>query len=429
MNTASILKLTILLLYAVLVCVFGQSDFLGNDEIRFLWSLFLPISIVILSLFLFKKTIKSSLPFLATLFFLNIVYTFLQKLFGLFDFLTPISIISEFDFTEDIELVLILLLATLLYYALSAIQFLPLIFKKQFFIPRRILVAFFIVSLFLSFLLPLSTPHWHRPESLERPLSLFGDYTVSFFSLVVEIRIKSENIRIYIDSFLLALALNYKYILIRDKTLKSSLQIKELMQFSNNNRKTLIPLALLFTTLIFFLFVFVGEKKYNLQIPKELNENKPIALGDSFEKISKYTRLQRYTYHDGLSKKAKYFDTYYSDRASFNFDNNNNLKDLSLDVYNKDSLHKVEFYKKNFHILKKYYGNNFKIYRDKRNLSRLIFLWKVHDEYIVFMEGFDKKSENPLDDDTFIRVNFNQYFYLEDHVLTTNETLQSLGFE
>jgi hypothetical protein len=47
----------------------------------------------------------------------------------------------------------------------------------------------------------------------------------------------------------------------------------------------------------------------------------------------------------------------------------------------------------------------------------------------VFLVGLDKKSENPLDNHTHLVAYFNQYFYLEDHVITTNETLQSLGFE
>jgi hypothetical protein len=428
MNIVSTFKFILLLLYSLAVCLFYQSDVIGNEGIRFLLSLFLPITIVMLSLVIYKRTIKISLSFLTTLFVLDILYHLIQVRLGGFGFWPAISTISELDFIEDIGFILILVLVTVIYYTLSVIQLLPIIFKKKFFIPRRILVVCFIVSLIFALLLPFAVYYFHYQFGFKDTLSYFR-HTLNFFNCTIEIRIKPENIRIYAENFLIALTLNHEHFLTPKIETKITSKVKELIQLLSRYRKVLIPLTLTLFTLIFFLFIFEGERKYNLQIPKEFNGNIPLALGDSFEKISKYTHLQRYTYFDGLSNKEKYYDTYHSNRASFNFDNWNKLKDVSLDITNDDSLSQIEFYKKNFHILKKYYGNNFKIYRDKRDLSKLIFVWNVNKEYLVFLVGLDKKSENPLDNHTHLVAYFNQYFYLEDHVITTNETLQSLGFE
>ena len=371
---------------------------------------------------------KISLSFLATLFILDILYHLIQERLGRGSLFLFISLISELDFIEDIGFILILTLATIFYYALSGIQLLPIIFKKKFFIPRSILFVCLFVSLVISDLLPFTIRYLHNQDGLVQTLSYFRS-TLNFFNYAVEIRFVPENIRIYAENFLLALVLNYQHFLTPKIETKITSKVKELIQLLSRYRKTHISLTITLLTLIFFLFIFEGEKKYNLQIPKEFNGNIPLALGDSFEKISKYTHLQRYTYFDGLSNKEKYYDTYHSNRASFNFDNNNNLKDLRVDILNDDSINQGEFYKKNFHILKKYYGNNFKIYRDKRDLSTLIFEWKINNEYGVFVEGYDKKSENHNDDDTFLRVEFNNENSLSQELRTTNETLENLGFE
>jgi len=196
----------------------------------------------------------------------------------------------------------------------------------------------------------------------------------------------------------------------------------------------IMPFVLLSTVLILFFLreanIIQHEKKYILQIPKEYFNNTPVAIGDKFEKVSKLVSLKQNWFFDEWSGEKKFFDgQYFSETGWYYFDILGNMTSLSLQILNTDSLSKFEFYKKNFHILKKYYGNNFKIYRDKRNLSTLIFEWKVNNEYVVFMEGFDKESENPNDDDSFIRIEFNQENFLSQELRTTNETLQSLGFE
>ncbi len=205
-------------------------------------------------------------------------------------------------------------------------------------------------------------------------------------------------------------------------------------KFRINYSYVVLPLALIAAISVLLILkeynVVEHKQKYVLKMPPEFFDNHTLAIGDEFEKVAKVVNLRQNWYFDELSGEKKYFSgAYFSETGWYYFDTMGNLESLSLQILNKDSSNKVDFYRKNFHILKKYSGNNFKIYRDKRNLSTLIFEWKVNNEYVVFVEGYDKKSENYNDDDTFLRVEFNNENSLSQELRTTNETLQSLGFE
>ena len=174
----------------------------------------------------------------------------------------------------------------------------------------------------------------------------------------------------------------------------------------------------------------IGENspRYNLKIPREFFNNRELAIGDGFDKVSQMMELTQHWYYDGLSAEKKLTSGYYfNEIGNFYFDRLGRLESVYMSVSNTDSLLWDEFLKRNLKIMVSYYGKDCNIYREKNSESVLYIEWSLHDDIKVFMYT-DLKNNSPrlLDKDT-IFFGFNYDAMIKRGCFTRNETLESLG--
>lgn len=167
-------------------------------------------------------------------------------------------------------------------------------------------------------------------------------------------------------------------------------------------------------------------------IPPEFLNGDTLYIGDSFDRVSKFVKMEQFWSMNGMSSDRQYTPGYFWGNRDFfhlKFNFLNQLVGYDLLLSNQDSLPVKEYFVKTGKILIKYFGNNFKIYNRGAYKSARILYWDLPHENSIYLYGHINTANLNGEDSSGVSIEFNDVLPQKFYSLNTEETPKDLGLE